>query len=288
MTEIDPDLDGVEHINVYSKGKTLLGRDLTNFATVPFYHPTYGKFNTIEGLWYYLRLHLLSLPFSTEERDVFETLRVLDGYKCKRLGKDELKRIPPEAWEGFPEVDFRAEIKLGIESKLEQNDEMLHALLQDPLPLVHYYCYGKPGKWKVQPAGNQWVIDHIEFIRARMRYNRSKAFVFRVTLQSSPEEPPVKCVYSCAGNKVKEAAKLYWAIIHRIQSEGYSEAIDRQLAIGDTVLKEDAEKLTNLKTFVQNHMVSRIFDDNTIRPITKLEVVNEFGYHLTSYFNTLL
>ena len=44
---IDPKLDGIEHINIYSKGKTELGRLLTNFAQTPFIHPEYGRFESV-------------------------------------------------------------------------------------------------------------------------------------------------------------------------------------------------------------------------------------------------
>lgn len=31
-----PEMDGIDHINVYSKGKTELGKLLSNFARTPF------------------------------------------------------------------------------------------------------------------------------------------------------------------------------------------------------------------------------------------------------------
>jgi len=33
---INPEEDGITHINIYSKGKTDLGRMLSNFAKLPF------------------------------------------------------------------------------------------------------------------------------------------------------------------------------------------------------------------------------------------------------------
>jgi hypothetical protein len=48
-----PEEDGVTHINIYSKGKTELGRWLTNFSYSPFNHPEYGKFLSMEGFWYW-------------------------------------------------------------------------------------------------------------------------------------------------------------------------------------------------------------------------------------------
>lgn len=38
-----PDNDGITHINLYSKSRTVLGRQLSNFAHSPFKHPKYGE-----------------------------------------------------------------------------------------------------------------------------------------------------------------------------------------------------------------------------------------------------
>lgn len=39
-----PKTDGVDHINIYSRGRTPLGQALSNFAHTPFEHPKDGKF----------------------------------------------------------------------------------------------------------------------------------------------------------------------------------------------------------------------------------------------------
>lgn len=46
--------DGITHINIHPKGKTILGRSLDYSAFVPFTHPVYGKFNTLNALWVHL------------------------------------------------------------------------------------------------------------------------------------------------------------------------------------------------------------------------------------------
>jgi len=45
--------DGITHINIYSKGKTLLGKMLSNWSYYPIYL-VLGRFNSIEGLIFYL------------------------------------------------------------------------------------------------------------------------------------------------------------------------------------------------------------------------------------------
>lgn len=76
MSKINPDEDGITHINVYSKGKTELGQLLSNFAYTPFVHSEYGKFNSIEAFWYYY--------FTGCKHD---DLKLLYGYKAKEKGR---------------------------------------------------------------------------------------------------------------------------------------------------------------------------------------------------------
>lgn len=138
-----PEEDGITHINIYSKGATDLGRWLTNFAHVPFTHPTYGEFNSIEALWYYA-----STGFQHEE------LRSLSGFKAKEEGKKYSKvDIDPS--------EFASIIKMGIRAKLIGNPKMLGALIDTHLPLAHYYVYGG----KPVHAGYEWIILYIEDIR---------------------------------------------------------------------------------------------------------------------------
>jgi hypothetical protein len=89
-TAIDPELDGVAYVNVYSKGRTELGRLLTNFAFAPFKHPRYGHFAGLEAFWYWL---------STGRQH--DKLRRLYGASAKMVGRT-LPKVPYE--------DFQKEI----------------------------------------------------------------------------------------------------------------------------------------------------------------------------------
>ena len=66
-------LDGEDHINIYSKGKTEIGRWLSNFSHTEIITED-GKFSSIEGYWYWL---------TTKD----ERLRTLIGWAAKDLGK---------------------------------------------------------------------------------------------------------------------------------------------------------------------------------------------------------
>lgn len=149
-----PKDDGVTHINVYSKGKTPLGRDLSNFAHTPFDHPQYGHFSSIEGFWYWLSTGGTRTEF-----------RALYGFKAKETGR--LIREELERNGGLAIVDdFNAKIKKAILCKIEQNPALQKALKESELPLTHYYVWGEEPNVKVTyPDTYAWIHEYISDIR---------------------------------------------------------------------------------------------------------------------------
>ncbi len=137
-------MDGVDHINVYSKGKTDLGRFLSNFANTPF-HCSDGSFASIEGYWYWLGT-------CHNNRD---DLRVMFGSEAKSYGRF-LAALPE--WK-IREPNFQAKIKWAIQEKLWAYPQYLKQLSECKLPLTHYYVI--LGKVKTAPQHN-WVIDYLE------------------------------------------------------------------------------------------------------------------------------
>ena len=135
----NPAEDGVTHINVYSKGRTELGRFLSNFARAPFDHPEHGRFESVEGLWYWLTA-----------RD--DRLRSVWGWEAKRLGRE----LRGEDWVDAPE--FRRDIRIGIAAKLATYPDMADMLGRSTLPLAHYYTYDDK---VIEPAQGRWVIDYL-------------------------------------------------------------------------------------------------------------------------------
>lgn len=136
-----PENDGLDHINVYSRGKTQLGRLLTNFAHTPFEHPSRGRFSSMEGYWYYV---------STGEQH--EVLRTLYGSQAKSVGK-ALCKVDCDGFESI--------IKTGIRAKLIHNPHILCMLIDNELPLAHYYVFGG----KVVHAGYEWINEYYEEVR---------------------------------------------------------------------------------------------------------------------------
>jgi len=137
--------DGVDHINVYSKGATRLGRWLSNFTPCKLITED-GEFASIEGYWYWLGC-------THPDRD---RLRTAYGFRAKQLGRE----LRADDWPSTP--DFRDKIKAAIEYKVNNNPEMKKILLDNKLPLRHYYVYcGKI----VEVKEAEWILDIIRNIR---------------------------------------------------------------------------------------------------------------------------
>ena len=130
-------IDGVHHINIYSKGKTEIGRWLSNFSYSPIQTKN-GDFKSIEGYWYWITT-------------LNDRLRELHGFSAKKLGKESEKIL-----EVSDEI-FKQKIKDAIDIKLKINPKWVAEKVN--LPLTHYYEYG--GK-RIEKQEYNWITEHIE------------------------------------------------------------------------------------------------------------------------------
>lgn len=142
MSPID---DGKKHINIYSKGKTELGRFLSNFARSPI-ETEDGKFMSIEGYWYWLGC-------KHPEKDL---LRKHYGYKAKQIGRE----LGGKDW--LDNETFKSKIKKAMNIKITSNVVMLEAFRTSTLPFTHYYVYGN--KICLVPEA-YWIIEEWERLR---------------------------------------------------------------------------------------------------------------------------
>ncbi len=168
-----PEDDGHTHINIYSAGKTPLGRVLSNFSRIPI-HSADGPLCSIEGYWYWLR---------TPGHPSRDDLRSLHGLEAKSWTKRHLPGLSASVGRkmvtqlGQSAVDsgtqeFRDAIRAALLLKLEA----LHLPLQrnfesSTLPFAHYYVFAvldraaptgpvrKNGKHVlVRQAGHPWLL----------------------------------------------------------------------------------------------------------------------------------
>lgn len=144
---INPNEDGITHINIYSQGKTELGKMLSNFYRFPIKTQD-GDFLSVEGYWYWL---------SIEDCEVKERLRTYYGYRAKELGKEILSY----KYNRF-EDKFESKISNAIWYKFRRNSHMLLDKYKE-LPFEHYYNFG--GKINDVKHKYLWMINNIEKMR---------------------------------------------------------------------------------------------------------------------------
>lgn len=120
--------DGVSHINVYSKGKTDL-----------------GKFNSIEGYWYWLSC-------------ADEKLRELDGFDAKLYGR----AAGGEDW--IEDDEFKMKIKQAICYKIIAHNVI--DFIKSELTFKHYYVYNNK---IVEPKEGKWITKYLEELRTELR-----------------------------------------------------------------------------------------------------------------------
>jgi predicted NAD-dependent protein-ADP-ribosyltransferase YbiA (DUF1768 family) len=131
-----PATDGVDHVNVYSRGRTAAGRLLSNFAPTPFTLDG-ARFASVEGFYY-------SLHFDSDAERA--ALAALSGRQAKARGRKSRKRPGDlvRTWDGrlipLGGEAFDEEICRAIRAKVGQNPAVQEALLgTGSLPLTHYY-----------------------------------------------------------------------------------------------------------------------------------------------------
>lgn len=158
------DQDGKTHINIYSRGKTDLGRFLSNF-TKHRIDTEDGKFDSIEGYWYWLGC-----------KD--EKLRTLSGWEAKQYGR----KVRAADWNNSE--DFKRKICGAIENKI-RNSKYLNRFTNNDLPLEHYYVYGDK---VVKPEEGKWVIEYLLKLRVELRIQQNEEYEKKKLLELEDRE----------------------------------------------------------------------------------------------------
>lgn len=137
--------DGIDHINIYSRGHTELGRYLSNFAYAPIQTQD-GWFNSIEGYWYWLNTHN-------------DQLRVLHGFKAKAFGKELIRSV------SIDDYCFQERIKNACWIKIHSNQYYLNMFVHSSLPFTHYYVFNG----FIKDAGGRWMLEMWELFRSYIK-----------------------------------------------------------------------------------------------------------------------
>lgn len=172
----DPNEDGLNHINCYSRGKTQLGRELSNFSHVPFKHPDFGFFASLEAYWYWIKTGCKH-----------DKLRRLYGSTAKSAG---IRLLPVM----IDDAVFKSMVCDGIKLKIMQNSKLRDAVRKSVLPFRHYYVANAGGKIVNEPPKHRWQMECLEEIRERLKNNEPILLsdgrnASGVTIREVPENP---------------------------------------------------------------------------------------------------
>ncbi|QAX96204.1 hypothetical protein [Vibrio phage vB_VmeM-Yong XC32] len=218
MSEVNPNRDGYDHINVYSKGQTEIGRALTHFADLSFSHPDFGYFKTVEGAWYFIRTTMLDKAWPADVKAKIDKLKSARGYEAKKLGKEILATVKEEEWVGFPEEEFRDEIHFCNRLKLQSNSRTAQLFSETSLPLVHYYVFGEGEKAIARPGSHQWVLEGLEKIREELWTTHAKAFVYRLVYRKGDKVEMCAFVDSTEG--LQGNRKFFVSLFNKLLTKG--------------------------------------------------------------------
>jgi len=155
VSDIDPNQDGVTHINIWIRGKTELGQMLSHFYELPFKHPYFGSFNSMEGFWHFIQ---------NIERD--DKLRSLSGMAAKNYGKSLT----------WCRVDkFHDVIAAANFYKIEQNPKLQKLFIETTLPFDQYWLHQATGDAEgqgevvVKLNNYKWLVESFEENRVLMK-----------------------------------------------------------------------------------------------------------------------
>jgi hypothetical protein len=147
--KFDPKLEGITHINGYSKSRTNLGIMISNFSEVDIHHPNLGFFKSIEGLWFWL--------LTKDDR-----LRFMFGHKAKEFGQ----RLPRIGITSDSEY-FKKTIREALWIKILCMPGLKSQLEKCELPIVHYYVRSDSNgnEYSIPIAEHDWVWKSYEEFR---------------------------------------------------------------------------------------------------------------------------
>ena len=148
--------DGVDHINIGSGAATQLGRDLSHNARFPLTHSVFGRFDSMQAFWEYIR---------SEERD--DRLRNLYGERLYRMAK----RLHPAKVQ-----NFRAIIMDANYQKIVQHPALAKALAESDKPFDCWYRYNRDNGIQARPGYAHWLIWGFEEIRKALKEEREPNF----------------------------------------------------------------------------------------------------------------
>lgn len=191
LSEHTPAQDGLNHYNVYSNAKTIVGRMASNFESAPNagFDTPHGKFRTLEGYYHVLRLvdyfascedlpedlsgkdriayDLGLLTVYSKQYPAIDDLYRLDGAECIQVGRAVKRdvyggtRYRPGAFSAHAERCFMTAMVQKLHLLQYENrclGNVLAEIVQQGVKLDHYYVM--QGR-VIRPKFSEWLPDLI-------------------------------------------------------------------------------------------------------------------------------
>lgn len=163
-----PSEDGVTHINVYSGGKTPVGRFLSNFTFCKT-DSRYGEICSIEGLYHYNKI-VRSCEAAGVDSSVYYPKRLLNmsGWKAQSLGREIRRSLYKDKVHVSHEPDsvdneiIEEAIRYKLQWLKENNHDLYIEAVYHQLPYVHYYV--QDNDKVIHHKHFDWLIDRIEAV----------------------------------------------------------------------------------------------------------------------------
>lgn len=147
--------DGIDHINIWEKADTELGRFLSHGSNNDFNHSQLGRFNNMEALWHYVQ---------SEERD--DRIRNMRGRYLKNFSR----QLTP-----LRVSNFKAIIMDSNYQRIRQYEPMVELIVATDLPFDCYYV-NHDSKLRIRPVFFKWLILGFEEIRRALKEKRDPNF----------------------------------------------------------------------------------------------------------------
>ena len=258
MTIINHHNDGINHINIYSKGKTQLGQFLSNFCQSPI-DTEDGHFESIEGYWYWLKCHN-------------DHLRNLYGYEAKQFGKHQTGNK-------MDENEFRTKIRNACWLKLVSNMPMMKLFINSKLPFTHYYVYNNT----MFDGGGKWLIDMWEEYRKHL-VNHADKNIQHLNILEVPSGTIVD-QRNCMGKMgagIALSIRRKWPAVYKTYMNYYRAGA---LVLGNTVPHTISAGLMSIGICGQYYYGrdKRYTDYDAVRLALK-RIISETGYIAPIYF----
>lgn len=154
---LNPHNDGVKFINIYSKGKTSLGRKLTNMQMHEFMFDNI-KFNSVEQAWHFYK-------FAGQPELAKQILAIPNSFDCLKFARANRTEDTTAKALSF---GFKLLMEDVIRTRIETDEDLTNMLRNSWLPFEHYYAYS--GTVHDQRDKYEWLLQIFEKIRTELQF----------------------------------------------------------------------------------------------------------------------